>query len=469
MIDFTTERPLEDAVARLGKRTPLGATLSSAEWSRVPWEIREVSFFSAHVECERLLAIMQGKILRRVRLEKEKLANGEEITMDRGRFIAEMQDELHALGYQPKPADQGTVRDLSSAGRLGLIWDMQLGFARGYANWKASFDPDLIEAAPCWELIREADREVPRAWVAEIWPDHGGKFYGGRMIALKSDPIWKWISDFGVPWPPFKWGSGMGVKNVRWREARELGVPGIDDPQEMPDMDLASGVQASRKNLPQVSEDRLRSEFGDTIQFDQDKISFHPTHDADEQSISQQLTSRARAIADAGRDQILRSRSEDDAAAWPSGFDSGEYDEEILASTSAVAVGRKALYHDEWGSFAAAFANLIRDWLPDNVMVRYLDGHVYAWRRDLLKLRPDEIHALSAGLDPQNGVLLGYGQNLGDEPFSTVTLKIGGRVVGGFSAPRGTAKVYASARAKDFSDATGEPVSVHINGEEVAL
>jgi hypothetical protein len=469
MIDFTTERPLEDAVARLGKRTPLGATLSSAEWGRVPVEIREVSFFSAHVECERLLAILQGKILRRVKLEREKLANGEEITMDRARFIAEMQDELHALGYEPKPADQGTIRDLSSAGRLGLIWDMQLGFARGYARWKAGFDPDIIDVVPCWELIRESDREVPREWEEEIWPDHGGKFYDGRMIALKSDPIWKWISDFGVPWPPFKWGSGMGLRAVWLDEAEALGVPGLEEPQTPPDMDFAGGVQASGKNLPQASVDRLRSEFGDTIQFDQDKISFHPTHDADEQSISQQLTDRARTIADAGRDQILRSRSKNDAAAWPPGFDTGEFDEEILASTSAVAVGRKSLYHDEWGDFAEAIGALIRQWLPTDVGVAVRDGHLYAWRQDLTRLRLDEIHALSSGLDPRNGVLLGYGQNLGDEPFAAVTFKTGGRVVGGFSAPRGTAKVYAAARAKDFSDATGERVTVLINGEEVKL
>jgi len=467
MINFTTAQPLEKAVARLGQRTPLGATLSSAEWSRVPVEIREISFFSAYVECERVLAIMQEKILRRVKLEREKLANGEEITMDRARFIAEMQDELHALGYEPEPKDQGTIRDLSSAGRLGLIWDMQLGMARGYANWKASFDPDLIEAAPCWELIRVEDREVPREWL-EIWTDHGGVLYEGRMIALKSDPIWKWISDFGVPWPPFKWGSGMGLRNVRWREAKRLGVPGIDDPQTMPEMDFASGVQASSKNLPQASQDRLRSEFGDSIEFDQDKISFHPTHE-DDQSISQQLTARAREIADAGRDQIERARSDDDAAAYPPGFDTGEFAEEILASTSAVAVGRKGLYHDQWGDYAEVIGFLIRQWLPDNVRVAVRDGHLYAWRPDLTKLRLDEIHALSAGLDPRNGRLLGYGQDFGDEPAAAVIFKIGGRVISGFRAPRGTAKVYAAARAKDLADATGEKVTIIINGEEVRL
>ncbi len=467
MIDFTTARPLQNAVDRLGKRTPLGVALSSAELALLPVEIREVSFFSAHVECERILSAMQARLLRAVSLQREKLANGKEITMDRARFIGEMQDELHALGYTPeKPSDIGTIRDLSSAGRLGLIWDMQMAMAFGYANWKASFDPALIEAAPCWELVRLEERVDKRPWL-EIWQDHGGKLYDGRMIALCSDPIWIWISEFGVPWPPFRWGSGMGLKKIRWREANALGIPGIDDPQVPPKMDFAEGVQASRKGISPPSEDRLRSEFGDSIRFDQETISFHPTHDPDEQSVSQQLTLRAKAIADDGRDQIERARSEDDAAAYPPGFEAGEFAEEILASTSAVAVGRKQLYHDQWGDYAETIGRLIRTWLPDNVRVATREGHLYAWRPDLIRERLDEIHALSAGFDPRNGVLLGYGQNLADEPFALVRFMIGERVVGGFRAPRGTAKLYAAARAKDFSDATGEAVTIHINGEEV--
>lgn len=145
------------------------------------------------------------------------------VTMDRARFIAEMQDELHALGYEPSPADKGTIRDLSSAGKLGLIWDMQMGFARGYAHWVASFDPDLIEAAPCWELVQLEDREVPREWL-EIWMEYGGTLYEGRMIAGKTDEIWTRLSDFGLPWPPFKVGSSEYVRNIRWREAVALGL-----------------------------------------------------------------------------------------------------------------------------------------------------------------------------------------------------------------------------------------------------
>jgi hypothetical protein len=39
----------------------------------------------------------------------------------------------------------------------------------------------------------------------------GGQIFGGRMIALKSDPIWTAISAFGTPYPPFDYNSGMWV------------------------------------------------------------------------------------------------------------------------------------------------------------------------------------------------------------------------------------------------------------------
>ena len=46
------------------------------------------------------------------------------------------------------------------------------------------------------------------------WSQAGEKFYAGRMIALKSGPVWCEISRFENPWPPFNYGSGMGVEDI---------------------------------------------------------------------------------------------------------------------------------------------------------------------------------------------------------------------------------------------------------------
>lgn len=96
------------------------------------------------------------------------------------------------------------------------------------------------------------------------------------------------------------------------------------------------------------------------------------------------------------------------------------------------------------------------------------DNHIHAWRPDLLDLAPEAIQALSVA--GENGVLLGYGQNLGVEPYAVVSiLDEDGVLIGGFQAPASTAKVYAAARAKDFTDALGKPVRILIEGEEVSL
>jgi hypothetical protein len=283
MIDFTTPTPLRDAVKSLGERTPLGVALSSRELELLPVELRDRAFFSAFVENERILVEMQRRLLQRVKLERSKLADGSEgVTMDRARFIAEMQEELDRAGYRPNPKDAGGLQDLSSAGRLGLIWDMNLAQAQGYAKWKTGQDPDILNAAPAQELIRVEARHERRDWPA-IWAAHGGKFYGGpgsnpdypdapgRMIALKTDPIWAAISRFGTPWPPFEWGSGMGLRNVRRKEAQQLGVIQPKQRIEPLSVPFNRGLKASVKGLPEVSIERLRGTFGDAVKLTPDE------------------------------------------------------------------------------------------------------------------------------------------------------------------------------------------------------
>jgi hypothetical protein len=66
-------------------------------------------------------------------------------------------------------------------------------------------------------------REEPCNW-KERWQQAGGKLCAGRMIARKDDPIWFSISRFDRPYPPFDCNSGMGVREIRRKEAEQLGV-----------------------------------------------------------------------------------------------------------------------------------------------------------------------------------------------------------------------------------------------------
>ncbi len=481
MVSFTTSAPLQHAVAQISGRTPLGSVLKSAEWELVPAELRMRAMFSAQVQNERILAEAQARLQQRIKLERSILADGTQgAYMDRGRFIEEMRHVLSEEGYKRGTAKAGSLLDLKSTRRLGLIWDMNLAQAQGYARWKSDQTHNGLESEPCYELIRVESRKEPRDWPLS-WLEHGGKFYGtagpdyplamGRMIALKTDPIWRYISRFKSPWPPFDWDSGMGLTGIDRDEAEDLGVIGPDDVLVPLSQPFNDGYSMSLTGIPESGLERLRSEFGDSILIDGEAISIHtptsPLSDAIQSTLPDPgITERARAIADAGRDQIMGLRSGDDGAPWPSSSDP-----EILSSTSAVAVGRKLLYHEEWvGSSQDAqdFANLIRSFLPDEVAVMVQDNHVHAWRPDLLTLAPDALQAKSVAGD--NGVLLGYGQNLFVDPFAVVRIvDADGNLLGGFQAPAATAKVFAAARAKDFTDAMGLPVRVLINGQEVAL
>ncbi|MCD8298621.1 MAG: hypothetical protein LUD39_02525 [Opitutae bacterium] len=71
----------------------------------------------------------------------------------------------------------------------------------------------------------------PRDWPAR-WRAAGGQFYGnGLMAALKDDPIWRRISAFGEPTPPFDYGSQMGLSDIDAGEAVELGLISREDAQ----------------------------------------------------------------------------------------------------------------------------------------------------------------------------------------------------------------------------------------------
>jgi hypothetical protein len=99
--------------------------------------------------------------------------------------------------------------------------------------------------APAWELVRVLPVEVPRDWPSR-WIIAGGRMSeGGRMIALKGDPVWGELGSYqnfqdalGVDHPPFAFNSGMGWQEVPAREVRRLGITGPDG--ETPEEWLAS-------------------------------------------------------------------------------------------------------------------------------------------------------------------------------------------------------------------------------------
>lgn len=102
------------------------------------------------------------------------------------------------------------------------------------ANYSSGCEAGAIDAFPAQELFQLINEATPVDW-QQRWLAAGGKLYDGRMIALKSDPVWARISFFGLPYPPFDEYDVMAVRDVSYTEAVKLGVapPGVSQKIEL--------------------------------------------------------------------------------------------------------------------------------------------------------------------------------------------------------------------------------------------
>lgn len=157
-------------------------------------------------------------------------------------------------GEELEPALKGTLQDLRSFRRMDLIVRTQLELMQGAGQQTRGMRPEYLAEFPAWELVRLADKAVPRDWPSR-WAIAGGK--PGRMIALKGDPVWGELGSYdnfqdalGVDHPPFAFNSGMGWREVSAAEVQALGITGPNG--ETPDEWLASrpDVMAGKFPLP---------------------------------------------------------------------------------------------------------------------------------------------------------------------------------------------------------------------------
>ena len=221
---FDTPVSFAEALQARAVKTVLPTTAGSRLLATLPAEIRERATFSARVHNINVLDTIHGLLEEMQR--SEEAGPGESVS--RSHFRHQVREMLAATGYEPPEDKEGTLQDLSSDRRLNLIVDMGMSQARNYGRWKKGQDPDALDFFPCSELVRFGARKVPRDWPF-IWKAAGGKLYQGRMIARKDDGIWLRISEFDLPYAPFKWGSGMNTVDVDRFDAEDLGVIGYDE------------------------------------------------------------------------------------------------------------------------------------------------------------------------------------------------------------------------------------------------
>lgn len=268
-MDFS---PLLDAIASLGEKTPIGSALRTADWEGVPVALRQRAQFSAGVENARLLQAIQDRMLGLVKHERERLDNGETATFDRSSFIDSIRQIAIEEGVETiQSADEiGTVRDIRSIPRLGLIYDTQLAQANGFARYKLDNDDGALLLYPA-QRLGESTARNPRADWAERWQAAGDATgWQGALredfVALKTSPIWAKLSRFGTPWPPFDFGSTREIEDVDWEEAKALGLVKDGDKLESTVPDFNAELKASITGLRPDFTRKLELYFGDQVE-----------------------------------------------------------------------------------------------------------------------------------------------------------------------------------------------------------
>lgn len=265
-MQFVNALPYEEALDKIGRKSPIGSRLSSSEWSDVPVQLRERAFFSARVESVRFLQRGRDDIAAFLQSSRELLPNGATAlkTGSRSAFVDQMQRFLAAEGIE---RGDGSVRDLTSERRLGLIFDTQTRQAQDFGYRKQGLDPDVLNEFPAQRFIRIQDVKEPRNFHTEF----------EDKVYLKTDPIWERINqDFGVPWGPWGWGCGHDVEDVDRDEAEALGLiePGavLAAPAETLNDELGASVAGLEPDLV----DKLLNEFGDRVTKIGDRLNWNP-------------------------------------------------------------------------------------------------------------------------------------------------------------------------------------------------
>lgn len=240
----------------------VGSNLDSSQWNQIQAGFRNRAFFSSRIAEVNILAAMRDKV--------REYSEGE---TDISKIRMKIREDLQTLKYDPQ-GDKGTIHDLFSQARLDVIIKTNVAQARGYMQYAEGMSPGAFAAFPAQEFTRIAHRRNQRQDWPQRWAKAGGKTYGGKMIALKDDPVWERLSVFGNPFPPFDWGSGMGVLDVDRKTAIQLGL--ISDEElrgktaalrEKPLPDFNRDMQATVPNLRSDSlcGKILKREFGDQV------------------------------------------------------------------------------------------------------------------------------------------------------------------------------------------------------------
>ena len=250
--------PNQTAIEEFAAKTEVPSWARTADWDKVPAALRRRSFMSAALEDARALSAERNTVSDLLQHASD---GGKLVRRDTA--ITELRAMMQARGLDTGAPD--ALTNPAAESRIKLVIDTNRAQALGYAKFKRSSTGGALLAFPAQELVRVRNSKEQRDWPG-IWKAHGGTLTNGRMIALKTDPIWVSISRFGTPYPPFDFNSGMGVRDISRRQCIEMRlIDGTWQPDTDPVEDFNANVEA---DVSQVHPDLLASLstlFGDAV------------------------------------------------------------------------------------------------------------------------------------------------------------------------------------------------------------
>jgi hypothetical protein len=248
--------PYKQALQQSQMKTLLGTSLSSKELEEISGSILERARVSAKVRSVEHLDVIDTGI-------NDLLAGATDLATQR----LAVKQFVRGTGYMAPEEKRGGLEDFASDRRINLQLTAGVQEAQSYGHWQQGQQADILDAMPAQELVRDESRVNPRPW-GKIWDearaatvtDGATESSSGEMVALKNHPIWVAISRFKRPYPPFDYGSGMGVEDRDRADAVDLGLLDRDTrifPQSRPfNQDL--------KLSPEIRSERMRALLEET-------------------------------------------------------------------------------------------------------------------------------------------------------------------------------------------------------------
>lgn len=262
-MNLTDPMTFAEAVKALLEKRTMPTSLGSADLKLLDAALRRQSLFSAQTMMTDYLEDIRGVVqsviepTTGVSKDRETAENPEgkvTVGIDPATARLKLKEALKKYGYQPEPSERGTIKDLSSDGRLNLVVKTNVELAQGAGNFVQSQDPDVLGSFPAQELVRFEPRAKVRDWpsrwrqaaqdsgdgdAARVLADHG------RMVARKDSPIWDSLGSSDLfadgldnPFPPFAFNSGMWVMDVDFGTAKGFGLVTEDNLPEPKEIDL---------------------------------------------------------------------------------------------------------------------------------------------------------------------------------------------------------------------------------------